>query len=1171
MHSIAYQQILFLLFQCLIVASLLLLLFRLRSVFGLGLLFTALGVFQFMQVFLVNTILIEVAPGILVSPGSTVLFSASLFTILIIYIREDAIEARKVIYALVSANLVLTLFQVVISWSIGGEGVKNIYNLPKELFIQNTLILLVGSLVLFVDAFITILLYEAVSKYVSSLFLRIFFTMALVLSIDTTLFTVGAFSDTNQFRSILVSNFISQNSAALVYSIIFTIYLVYFDKGFKSKVIGTSTFNDIFHTLTFRQKYEKVLKEKGTQKIELQENQEYNRMLFDQSIIGLALAKMDGQLVDVNKAYADIIGYSVEETLKLTYWDITPEKYKEQELKQLELLATVGKFGPYEKEYIHKKGQFVPVRLKGNIIEQKGEKFILSSVEDITVLKRSKLISDSEKNLLELITKKIPLSKILEKIVLFVESFSEKTIASILLLDDDGLHLHYGAAPHLPDEYNNALEGAAIGPNAGSCGTAAYRKEPVIVKDIEVDPYWDNYRELARTHGLRACWSTPIINFEGKVLGTFAMYYNEPRSPIEEDFKLIDKATNLVKIAIEHNKVEKALSESEELLRLSTELANVAAWEFDFITNSMSRTKNHDSLYGLEIQKKWLFETFLNATHPEDREMSNTMIQKSVAIGGPDEYKFDFRVVYPDQSIHWLNVIGKVVKRNKEGKGILVRGFLIDITDRKLTAEALKESEIHFRQLFEKNPQIMWIYDVESLQFKDVNESAIIKYGYSKEEFLSLTLKDIRPIEDVPQLLKNISESKDEYQESGQWRHRKKDGKLIYVEIISHRILFDHKAARLVLVNDVTDRKIAEEELEENNQFVESIVNLSPVIKYIYDIIEYKNIYSNDGIQRILGYSTNEIKNMGEKVIATIMHPDDYKAYLEVIFPKYSVVKDNEIITNKFRIKNKNGKWHWFDVREIIYVRQPDGTPKQVLGIAYDITENMIAEKQIIEQSNQLRELNSHLQTVRENERTIIARDIHDELGQILTSIKLNIGLLNRQIITKPKDITLDKISEELKTISALLDISIKQIRKLITELRPEYLDNLGLVPAIENFISNFTKSSGIKCVFKNNINNVKLDSKLNITLFRIIQESLTNVARHSKATKVIVELKVKDKNLILLVKDNGMGFDKNKLKNKNSFGLIGIKERALNLGSKLEIESIKGKGTTLHLIVPMF
>jgi PAS domain S-box-containing protein len=406
MDGIAYNQIFILFLQCLIVAVLLLSLFKLRSIFGLGLLFTALGVFQYMQVFLVNSLYIEILPDVLVSPGSMVLFTASIFAILLIYIREDAIEARKVIYALVAANLALSILQLVFSWSLEGEGVHNINNIPMEFFSQNALILLVGTPILFIDAFAIILIYEAISRFVSSLFFRILFSTVLILSFDSLLFALFTYGGNDQFSNVLVSSLLAKNSAAILYTCLFTLYLIYIDKGYRKNETNSHSYQDIFNSLTYRQKFEKVYAEKEIQDIKFQNSEEYNRLLFDTSPTGLALSKMDGTLVDINPAYAKIIGKTIDETLKLSYWDITPEKYSSQEAEQLKSLEEKGSYGPYEKEYIHSDGQFVPVLLKGLIIEREGEKYIWSSVEDRTVSKQAaEMIVESErkyKNLIEL-------------------------------------------------------------------------------------------------------------------------------------------------------------------------------------------------------------------------------------------------------------------------------------------------------------------------------------------------------------------------------------------------------------------------------------------------------------------------------------------------------------------------------------------------------------------------------------------------------------------------------------------------------------------------------------------------------------------------------------------------------------------------------------------------
>jgi GAF domain-containing protein len=154
--------------------------------------------------------------------------------------------------------------------------------------------------------------------------------------------------------------------------------------------------------------------------------------------------------------------------------------------------------------------------------------------------------------------------------VLLIEAQSEEMLCSVLLLSDDGNHIRHGAAPSLPEHYVTAVDGAPIGPKHGSCGTAMYRGKPVIVTDILVDPLWEDYRDLASASGLRACWSTPIMSGRGKVLGSFAMYYREPRTPTGDEAGLTDVATHIAGLAIEHH------SAREALVRTRAELAQAA-------------------------------------------------------------------------------------------------------------------------------------------------------------------------------------------------------------------------------------------------------------------------------------------------------------------------------------------------------------------------------------------------------------------------------------------------------------------------------------------------------------------------------------------------------------------------------------------------------------------
>jgi PAS domain S-box-containing protein len=194
---------------------------------------------------------------------------------------------------------------------------------------------------------------------------------------------------------------------------------------------------------------------------------------------------------------------------------------------------------------------------------------------DVTERKRAEILLGGEKRLLEMIARGDSRALILEALCRLVEELASGALSSILLLDPKANRLRHGAAPGLPIKYTEAIDGLVIGPCVGSCGSAAYRAEPVIVSDIASDPLWADFRDLALAHGLRACWSTPILSSAGKVLGTFAIYYREPRSPTPQDHNLIEQITHLASIALEREQAEEALRQAQAELAHMTRLTTM--------------------------------------------------------------------------------------------------------------------------------------------------------------------------------------------------------------------------------------------------------------------------------------------------------------------------------------------------------------------------------------------------------------------------------------------------------------------------------------------------------------------------------------------------------------------------------------------------------------------
>jgi GAF domain-containing protein len=178
-----------------------------------------------------------------------------------------------------------------------------------------------------------------------------------------------------------------------------------------------------------------------------------------------------------------------------------------------------------------------------------------------------------QSQILEMIATNAPLSETLDKLVLLIEAQTPNMFCSVLLLSDDGDHIRHASAPSLPQDYVKAINGSSIGPQHGSCGTAMYRGQPVIVSDILSDPLWEDYRELAKMSGMRACWSTPILSGNGKVLGSFAMYYREPRTPTGEESSLTEAATRIAGLAIERQAAKEILARTQAQLAQATQAA----------------------------------------------------------------------------------------------------------------------------------------------------------------------------------------------------------------------------------------------------------------------------------------------------------------------------------------------------------------------------------------------------------------------------------------------------------------------------------------------------------------------------------------------------------------------------------------------------------------------
>ncbi len=330
--------------------------------------------------------------------------------------------------------------------------------------------------------------------------------------------------------------------------------------------------------LVIRRQKEKYLRKQYLAELDrlaLQKNFEYISKYANDIIM---LSGGDGKIIEVNDAAVNTYGYFKEELLNMSISDLHPPEAQSDFSPVRDAVINQNRL-LFETVHQRKDGTKFYAEISSRIIDIEGEKYSQSIIRNITERKRFEIREHNRSRILEYIVEKTPLPAILDFIVSTVETEDPASICSIHVLDEEGKHLLHGAAPSLPDFYNQAMDGIEIGERVGSCGTAAYTKKRVIVSDIHTHPYWTRFRELAQQAGLKSCWSEPIISSDDKVLGTFAIYHREPKLPDQEDLNHLKNALDFAGLAIERGRTEEEIIKHREHLEELVEERTLALKE----------------------------------------------------------------------------------------------------------------------------------------------------------------------------------------------------------------------------------------------------------------------------------------------------------------------------------------------------------------------------------------------------------------------------------------------------------------------------------------------------------------------------------------------------------------------------------------------------------------
>jgi PAS domain S-box-containing protein len=579
--------------------------------------------------------------------------------------------------------------------------------------------------------------------------------------------------------------------------------------------------------------------------------------LFEAASDGIYVRDLDGTIKFANSKFLEIHGVRLDEVIGRRSTELLslprPER---QRISWMIRQAALRGEPPPPLEAPFRRPDGSPGWLHINIAFIKEEhqiKEVLGISRDITERKRNELLITSQNRVLELLASGAPLSAILETICRSVEELAPGVLCSILLLEGD--RLRHGAAPSLPQDYNQKVNGLKIGPTAGSCGTAAYLKKPVIVSDTFTDPLWADFRDLAQQYGLRACWSTPILSQQGEALGTFAMYYREVRSPSAYELQLIERVTHMASLAIERAQTQAQLRASEQRYRSLFESVPIGLYRSTPEGRIVDANDAVVQMLGYPSREK-LLETPAQALFcdPADRQRWQTEMDAKGVVS-----YFVTQLKRYDGTPIWVVDRARAV-RDPQGTILYYDGSLVNITEQWRSEEALRASEARYRALVESGPDGIGIHQDGRIVF--INPAGARLLGaQNPDELVGKPAMDLLHPDYREVVRERIQRSLATGQPAPLLMEKfiRLDGTVIDVEVTAAPIMWEGRPAMQVVFRDITERKRMEEELKASEERYRDLFENANDGIYILDRAG-RIVSFNRKAEEITGYTLEEVR-----------------------------------------------------------------------------------------------------------------------------------------------------------------------------------------------------------------------------------------------------------------------------------------------------------------------
>jgi signal transduction histidine kinase/PAS domain-containing protein len=840
-----------------------------------------------------------------------------------------------------------------------------------------------------------------------------------------------------------------------------------------------------------------------------------------------------------------------------------------------------------------------------------------------------------EKRVLEMIARSSSLCSILEALCRLVEQMSRDSLCSICLLDANGAHLRHGAAPSLPKAYTEAVDGRTIADGWGPCGIAAFRKEPVIVSNILTDSPCAEYRDLALAHGLQACWSMPILASDGKVLGTFAVYGREPRSPTPPQRDLMEQFAHLASIAIERTRGEEALRQSESYLAEAQKLSHTGSFGWTVSTGELVWSEETFCILGYDRAIKPTLDLVLQRVHPEDLALVQQMIEAASREG--TSLDFEHRLLMPDSSIKHVHVIAHVARKNS--KEVEFVGAVMDVTERK-RAEALVAGEKRLLEMIAKGGELAPTLDALCRFGEEMSGNVLVS--------ILLVSPDGKSLQHgaAPSLPTRYTEAIDggligpRAGSCGAAAYRKAP---VMVSDIATDPLWDRyrhlalqhglracwstpifSTAREVMGTFALYSREPGEPAPQQRNVIEQMTHLAAVaiereqagqalraseqlargqaeaLRHTLDALARESA-PDRLVEHVLRTITEQLEAHSSSI--WLRNNASGLVGFEFAFEKGRLLTKSDAALAKISPTLKiEDVWPWpeifrtgkpsvlEDIREgpsfpwrdhvvslgvisiLIVPMLIAGQVEGVIGIRFTRKRSFRAEEMELAQALahqamlaiQLGRLSQQSrQAAVAAERNRMARDIHDTLAQGLTSVILQLEAVEEAMSQKLPA----KTAEHLARAGDLARESLQEARRSVRALRPQTLEEKDLSEALKGLIQKMTAGTPVQAEFGVQGEPRELPLEWDENLLRIGQEVLTNVLRHAQASKFSAQIAFDDGEIRLNLRDNGSGFDP--AGRYDGFGLQGMRERVEGMGGQLSLQSARGEGTAISIVIP--